>query len=72
MAHYNAEQAQELRERLNEKWEDQTLFELRNAVLNDQGGGFMEVTHGMTETLRTQEHGHPPITFDKIEGAKNR
>ena len=66
MAHYNAEQAQELRERLNEKWEDQTLFELRNAVLNDQGGGFMEVT------LRTQEHGHPPITFDKIEGAKNR
>ncbi len=52
--------------------QDQTLFELRNAVLNDQGGGFMEVTHGMTETLRTQEHGHPPITFDKIEGAKNR
>lgn len=52
--------------------QDQTLFELRNVVLNDQGGGFMEVTHGMTETLRTQEHGHPPITFDKIEGAKNR
>lgn len=52
--------------------QDQTLFELRNAVLNDQGGGFMEVTHGMTETLRTQEHGRPPITFDKIEGAKNR
>lgn len=52
--------------------QDQTLFELRNTVLNDQGGGFMEVTHGMTGTLRAQEHGHTPITFDKIEGAKNR
>ena len=52
--------------------QDQTLFELRNMVLNDHGGGFMEVTHGMTGTLRAQEHGHPPITFDKIEGAKNR
>lgn len=52
--------------------QDQTLFELRNMVLNDHGGGFMEVTHGMTGTLRAQEHGHPTITFDKIEGAKNR
>lgn len=52
--------------------QDQTLFELRNMVLNDHGGGFMEVTHGMTGTIRAQEHGHPPITFDKIEGAKNR
>jgi DNA (cytosine-5)-methyltransferase 1 len=52
--------------------QDQTLFELRNTVLNDQGGGFMEVTHGMTGALRAQEHGHAPITFDKIEGAKNR
>lgn len=53
--------------------QDQTLFELRNTVLNDQGGGFMEVTHGMTGTLRAQEHGHAPITFDKTEGkAKKR
>ena len=48
--------------------QDQTLFELRNTVLNDQGGGFMEVTHGMTGTLRAQEYGHAPITFDKTEG----
>lgn len=48
--------------------QDQTLFELRNTVLNDQGGGFMEVTHGITGTLRAQEHGHAPITFDKTEG----
>lgn len=48
--------------------QDQTLFELRNTVLNDQGGGFMEVTHGMTGTLRAQEHGHAPIAFDKTEG----
>ena len=50
--------------------QDQTLFELRNTVLNDQGGGFMEVTHGMTGTLRAQEHGHAPITFDKTEGSE--
>ena len=48
--------------------QEQTLFELRNTVLNDQDGGFMEVTHGMTGTLRAQEHGHAPITFDKTEG----
>lgn len=48
--------------------QDQTLFELRNTVLNDQDGGFMEVTHGMTGTLRAQEHGHAPITFGKTEG----
>lgn len=48
--------------------QDQTLFELRNTVLNDQGGGFMEVTHGMTGTLRAQEHGRAPITFNKTEG----
>lgn len=48
--------------------QDQTLFELRNTVLNDQGGGFMEVTHGITGTLRAQENGHAPITFDKTEG----
>lgn len=48
--------------------QDQTLFELRNTVLNDQGGGFMEVMHGMTGTLRAQEHGPAPITFDKTEG----
>ena len=50
--------------------QDQTLFELRNTVLNNQGGGFMEVTHGMTGTLRAQEHGHPPITFDKMGGTE--
>lgn len=55
-----------------ETHQDQTLFELRNMVLNDHGGGFMEITHGMNGTLRAQEHGHPPITFKKIEGAKNR
>ena len=43
--------------------QDQTLFELRNMVLNDQGGGRMSVTQGTSGTLRAQEHGHPPITF---------
>lgn len=33
VAHYNAEQAQELRERLNEKWEDCTAFRSRCGVV---------------------------------------
>ena len=52
--------------------QDQTLFELKNTVLNDQGGEKMSITQGVSGTLRAQQHGHPPITFDKIEGAKNR
>lgn len=50
--------------------QDQTLFELKNTVLNDQGGKRMCITHGVTGTLRAQEHGHPPITFDKTEGSE--
>lgn len=50
--------------------QDQTLFELRNMVLNDQGGGRMSVTQGTSGTLRAQEHGRPPITFDKMGGTE--
>ena len=50
--------------------QNQTLFELRNMVLNDQGGGRMSVTQGTSGTLRAQEHGHPPITFDKMGGTE--
>lgn len=50
--------------------QDQTLFELRNMVLNDQGGGRMSVTQETSGTLRAQEHGHPPITFDKMGGTE--
>lgn len=31
------------------------------AVLNDQGGSMMSVTHEVTGTLRSQEHGHQPV-----------
>lgn len=33
-------------------------------VLNDQGGGMMNVTYDITGTLRAAEHGHQPIVFD--------
>lgn len=33
-------------------------------VLNDQGGGVMSVTYDVTNTLRAQDHGHPPLVFD--------
>jgi DNA (cytosine-5)-methyltransferase 1 len=39
-------------------------------VLNDQGGSFMDVSEGVTGTLRSQEHGHAPIVFEP--GAASR
>lgn len=33
-------------------------------VLNDQGGGMMNVSYDVTGTLRAAEHGHQPIVFD--------
>ena len=32
--------------------------------LNDQGGGFMDISDDVTGTLRAQEHGHQPIVFE--------
>ena len=32
-------------------------------VLNDQGGGIMDVTFDITQTLRAQDHGHPPLVL---------
>lgn len=29
-------------------------------VLNDQGGGRMDITEDITQTLRAEAHGHPP------------
>lgn len=33
-------------------------------VLNDQGGGIMNVGFDVVGTLRAQDHGHPPLIFD--------
>ena len=33
-------------------------------VLNDQGGGMMNVSYDVAGTLRAAEHGHQPIVFD--------
>ena len=33
-------------------------------VLNDQGGACMDVSENVTETLRAQEHGHPPCIVE--------
>ena len=30
-------------------------------ILNDQGGGVMNITEDITATLRAQDHGHPPL-----------
>lgn len=35
-------------------------------VLNDQGGGFMNVSEDVTGTLRAQMDGHPPVLMDAI------
>ena len=41
----------------------------RNAliVLNDQGGGQMDVTDGTAMTLRSQSHGHEPVILEERE-----
>lgn len=33
-------------------------------ILNDQGGGVMNVSYDVTSTLRAQDHGHPPLVYD--------
>ena len=43
-------------------------------VLNDQGGGVMSVTEEVTNCLRAQDHGHPPLVlctygFKPLQGA---
>ena len=32
--------------------------------INDQGGQVMEISEGMTGTLRAQEHGHQPLVYE--------
>lgn len=32
-------------------------------VLNDQGGAFMSITEDVVNTLRAQDHGHPPTVM---------
>ena len=32
--------------------------------INDQGGQIMEISKGMTGTLRAQEHGHQPLVYE--------
>ena len=34
--------------------------------INDQGGQVMEISEGMTGTLRAQEHGHQPLVYKRI------
>ena len=36
-------------------------------VLNDQGGAVMSVTENKTNTLRAQDHGHPPLIIIRKE-----
>lgn len=37
-------------------------------ILNDQGGGVMNVSYDVTATLRAQDHGHPPLVAFGING----
>ena len=47
--------------------QDQTIFQAV-PVLNDQGGSKMDVTYGVTGTLREAEHGHHPIVLCQERG----
>ena len=46
-------------------------------MFNDQGGGRMDITEDITQTLRAEDHGHPPLIleaygFKPRNGAKAR
>lgn len=41
-------------------------------VLNDQGGGVMNVTYDVANTLRAQDHGHPPLILCRLEQNNKR
>ena len=34
-------------------------------ILNDQGGGYIRITYDVANTLRSEDHGHPPIILQK-------
>lgn len=36
-------------------------------ILNDQGGGVMNISKDITATLRAQDHGHPPLIITEKE-----
>ena len=50
--------------------QDQTLFQPNNPVdvLNDQGGGVLNVSKEKTGTLRAETHGHVPIIAEGFKG----
>ena len=37
----------------------------RSLVLNDQGGSQMDISYGVSSTLRAESHGHEPIVVEK-------
>ena len=39
-------------------------FVTRNICLNDQGGSMISITYGITSTLRSEMHQHPPLVLD--------
>ena len=40
-------------------------------ILNDQGGDVMNISDGITSTLRAQDHGHPPVICLNFQGSKS-
>ena len=43
---------------------------MKELVLNDQGGSRMDITHGVTCTLRAEAH-HPPVVLDEAAVFEN-
>ena len=43
---------------------------VRELVLNDQGGNRMDITHGVTCTLRAEAH-HPPVVLEEVAVFEN-
>lgn len=41
-------------------------------VFNDQGGGRMDITEDITQTLRAEDHGHPPLILEAYSVHENQ
>ena len=55
--------AQSLTASAGSSGDNQPMVFQKTTILNDQGGGRMDISEEVTATLRAQEHGHPPCVL---------
>lgn len=56
--------AQSLTASVGGSGDNQPMIFRRQTILNDQGGGRINISEDVTGTLRAETHGHPPVVMD--------